>query len=168
MDEIELSFIGNIPKNGVLLLKGYMVPSHVGNLEGHTVFLQILWESLNGARDNSEAFRIILFAIFKDNLRSETNAQYGLSFVYPFRYPLIEVCLPQIGHRFTCRTNAREYNMTCLLKYFRLITDLARFPQITKSPCDAGQIPCPVINNTYHNTLLIISLLINETSLSLT
>jgi hypothetical protein len=125
----------------------------VGNLEGHTVFLHILWESLNGARDNSEAFRIVLFAIFKDNLRSETNAQYGLSFVYPFRYPLIEVCLPQIGHRFTRGTNAREDYTAGLLQYFGIITDQARFPQITKSSCYTGQIPGLIINDSYHYAL---------------
>ena len=93
MDKIKLSFIRKPPKDGVILLKGYRVPSHVGNFKGHTVLLQIFRESFNSTRDNTQAFRIVLFAIFKDNLRSETNAQYGLSFVYPFRYPSVQMCL---------------------------------------------------------------------------
>ena len=126
MDKIELGFIGNIPKNGVIVLKGYMVPSHVGNLQRHAVFLQILWEALNGTWDNAQALRVVLFAIFKDNLRSETDAQYGLSFVYPFRYPSVQMCLSQIGHRLTCGTNTGEDYATGLLQYFGIITDPAR------------------------------------------
>ena len=89
MDKIKLGFIGNIPKNRVIVLKGYMVPSHVGDLQGKAIFLQILGEEFNGTWDDAQALRVVLFAILKDNLRSETYAQYGLSFIYPFRYPSV-------------------------------------------------------------------------------
>jgi hypothetical protein len=126
VDKIKLSIIGNVPKNGVIVLKGYMVPSHMGNLQRHAILLQILGETFNGTWDNAQASRVVLFAIFKDNLRSETDAQYGLPSVYPFRYPSVQMRLSQIGHSLACGTNTGEDYATGLLQYLGIITDTAR------------------------------------------
>lgn len=63
MDEVKFSALGEPPEYGMILLKGYMVPSHVGNFKRFAVLPQILWEPFHRPRYNTEALCVILFTI---------------------------------------------------------------------------------------------------------
>lgn len=63
MDEVKFSALGKPPEYRVILLKGHMVPSHVGNFERFATLPQILREPFHRPRYNTEALCVILFTI---------------------------------------------------------------------------------------------------------
>ena len=127
MNKVKFSALGKPPEHGVILFKSYMVPSHVGYFELFVALPQVLRESLHLSRYDTQALRVVFFAVFKNHLRPKANAHYRLPLLNPFPEPFIELRFLQVGHCLTCRSDAGKDDMACLREYAGIIRDHARF-----------------------------------------
>src|SRR6516164_10752309 len=149
VDEVEARVVRDAVKHPMASYLPHSVPSDLRHFENSAIDRgRILCDS---PANYSEAIGVVLVAMVKQHLDSDTDSQKRLACGNHLiaQYPIKSECA-KISHRCTRGADPGQYRTIGAANFLCRVRDLASMAQTVQRVCDAGQIPGLVVDDCNH------------------